>query len=152
MRCIIQIRTFFAISASVILFLTAAAKLIAIFQHRPFIDLRDPVFNSLTTRDTLTVASILELGVAVFVLLKRKDLISMVAVSWLVAVFVTYRILMQAFFASRPCHCLGGILDWTHLPQDVLDALPKVLLLYMGIGSISFLLATNVLKKEIVNS
>lgn len=127
-----------------LLVLTAMAKLVAIFQRKKFLLLPDPVFSSFTTRDSMIIAVIMEFIVAVFMFYKRKGLSPMVACSWLVSIFICYHMLARAFFAKKPCHCLGGVLDWTGLPQKVLDAIPIAMLCYMGIGSLVFLIAASV--------
>jgi hypothetical protein len=138
-------RKYFSISVSLLLVFTATAKLVALFQHKKFLLLPDPVFSSIMTRDTMILAVILEIMVAVFMFYKRKSLSAMVACSWVVSIFVCYRMLERAFFAKKPCHCLGGVLDWTGLPQKVIDAIPIATLCYMGIGSLFFLVAASVL-------
>lgn len=132
----------FAKSVSFLLVLTAVAKLIAILEHKQFLMLPDAVFSTLTTRDSLAIAAVLELVVAVFVFLKAKHLSAMVACSWLVSVFVCYRMLAKAFFYSKPCNCLGGVLDWTGISRRVLDVLPIIILCYIGVGSFCFLFAS----------
>jgi hypothetical protein len=143
-----RLRCFFAISVSVFLFLAAIAKLIAIAQRESFLAYPDYVFNaiipSFTTQDALSLAATLEIVAAGFMLLKRRRLSSMVACSWMTAIFVSYRLLAKAFFAPKPCHCLGGILDWTGMSEKVLYALPVVLLWYMGVGSAIFLFVSSI--------
>ena len=93
-------RKFFSISVSLLLGFTAIAKLVAVFQHKKFLLLPDPVFPSIITRDSMITAVILEVMVAVFMFYKRKSLSAMVACSWLASIFVCYRMLARAFFAK----------------------------------------------------
>jgi len=139
----LTLRVFFVTSVSWLLLFTALAKITAIIQQKAFLPLPDPVIPAITTRQSMLAAIILELGVAAFMFVRRKRLSAMVGCSWLVSIFVCYRMLAYAFFAKKPCPCLGGVLDWTRLPQAFLDTIPIIILCYMGIGSLLFLLLSN---------
>jgi len=137
-------RTIFATSVSLLLLFTAIAKIVAIVQPRSYLALSDPVISSITTRQSMLVAIILEMSVAVFVFVRRKRLSAMVGCSWLVSIFVGYRMLAYALFTKKLCPCMGGVLDWTRLPQALLDIIPIIILCYIGIGSMIFLLLSNI--------
>lgn len=136
-------RNRFAVSVVAILIGTAAAKVLALARHRPFLADLDWVVPRLTVRDTMVAAVILEVGVAVFIWVCRNRLSAMVACFWLVLVFVCYRVAAVELFVPRPCPCLGDLLDWTGLPQWSKDRLPLALLCYMGLGSLFFLARTS---------
>jgi len=135
-------RTRFAVSVVLLLIGTAAAKVIAIARHKPFIAQLDGVVPHLTVRDTMVAAVVLEVGFAVFIWVCRSRLSAMVACSWLVLLFVCYRVAAWELFVRRPCPCLGDVLDWTRLPQWSKDHLALALLCYMGVGSLFFLTRT----------
>jgi hypothetical protein len=143
-----DIREYFSVSVSLLLVFTALAKLVAILQHKKFLLLPDPVFSPIIILDSMIIAAIFELIVAAFVFYKRKSLSAMVACSWLTGVFFSYRMLERAFFAKRPCPCLGGILDWTGLSRDVMDWIPVIMLCYIGVGSLLFLIFANASTKH----
>jgi hypothetical protein len=143
-----QLRGHFAVSVASLLLLTAIAKLISLAQKRPFLRIPDGVFPFLITRDVLAIAVLLEITVAAIMFFKRNDSIAVVACSWLVVMLVFYRLLAKALFVRQPCHCLGGLFDWIRLPRYVLDAIPVVLLYYMGVGSIIFLFSTKHVNRQ----
>ena len=138
-----QLRMFFSLSVSLLLFFTATAKFCAVIQHRPFLFVPDPVFSFTTEMRITWVSMLLEYCATVFIFFNRRYLSAMVACSWLASLFVCYRMLAYAFFAKKPCPCLGRVLDWTGLSQAALDAIPIIILCYMGIGSLLFLLLSN---------
>jgi hypothetical protein len=140
----LKMRTCFAVSVAAILLFTALAKIVAIAQHKPFLALNDPIITIFRIKDSIAMAAFLEVVVATFMLLKRQHLTAMVACSWLSVIFLCYRLLKRAVFYQEPCHCLGTIFDWTGIPQSISNAIPVILLWYMGVGSLFFLFVSNV--------
>ena len=143
-----KMRQWFCISVSILLCLSAAAKIISIAQHRRFLNVPDGVFTNLTTRDMFIMAIILETLTAVFIFIKQKHLSALVVCCWLVSTFVAYRMLRVIFYAYTPCHCLGDVLDWTGLSDKALDEVPKVLLWYFGVGSLAFLFLSSTFERR----
>ena len=148
MKTIVQTRATFILSVGFLLFVTAAAKLIGIIQNRPFLGHPDGVFPFLATREVLGISALLELTVATIMLMKKEEQIGLVACLWLVVVFVAYRVLAKLLFLQAPCHCLGGLLDWTYLPRRVIESIPIALLCYMGGGTVLYLVARNYSSKD----
>ena len=144
---LVTLRSAFAVSVSLLLLLTAIAKTIAIVQHKPFLQRPDGVFPHLTKGDSLMLAIVGEVLVAVFMIIRSRHVFSMVVCSWLVACFVSYRLTYFLLAIPGPCGCLGGVLDWTSIPRPWLNIVPLLLLCYMGIGSLFFLLAGGVPEK-----
>lgn len=142
--------SWFCVSVSVLLVLTATAKFIALMEGKPFLAIPDGVFTTIPTGDLLMLAAVLEVLVAAVVFFKRKDPFASVVCFWLVSVFVAYRLLAKALYAHRPCRCLGGVLDWTKLPTSVLDALPIIILVYIGTGSLLYLLLNALKNRQFV--
>src|SRR4051812_24761404 len=101
----------FSVSVSLLLFLTALAKIVTLVQQRPFLATYDtvftavPIFRTFTIGDSLTIAAILEIGVAILLLLRLRNLSSMLVCALLVAVFSSYRELRHALHAAEPCRC-----------------------------------------------
>jgi len=108
--CAGKSRVCFATSVSCILLLTVIAEIIAILQQKSFLRLPDPVMSSMTVRQSLLLAIVLEISFAVYIFVLRKRLSTMVGCSWLVSTFVCYRMLAYSFFSKKPCPCLGEFL------------------------------------------
>jgi hypothetical protein len=140
MKRLSQWRTHFACSISILLLVSAAAKLIGIFQNKPFLAMPDGVFPSFETQQLLIAAIIIEITMAAFIFVKRSKSSSALACLWLTAIFLLYHILASLLYVQQPCHCLGGIFDWTRIPQKILNELPVFLLAYMGFGGAVFFL------------
>jgi hypothetical protein len=146
-RLIIQRR--FCNSVSILLCLTALAKIITIVQHRRFLDIPDGVFKPVTNQDTMALAATLEILTAVFMFVRRERLSAMVACSWLVGIFVVYRMLGKILYVQQRCPCLGGVLDWTGISPKVLDTIPVALLWYFGVGSLTSLFLSSIASKDL---
>jgi hypothetical protein len=139
---------YFSVSVACLLVFTAAAKIVAILQHKQFLFLPDPVFSFSTVNATMIIAVAIEIFAAGFLFYNARKLSAMVACSWLTSTFVCYRMLAHAFFAKKPCHCLGGVLDWTGFSENILNAIPIFVLFYIGIGSLSFLFIESAFTKN----
>ena len=143
------LQQWFCISVSILLALTALAKIISIAQHKRFLDVPDGVFKPAPIRDTLALAATVEILTAVFMFVRRKRLSAMVACSWLVGVFVVYRMLVKILYVQGRCPCLGRVLDWTGFSPKVLDTIPVALLWYFGVGSLTFLFLSSYASKDL---
>lgn len=134
------------------LMLTASAKIISIIQSKPFLNYPDPVFThlspTLVTKQALEIAALAEICVGSIMFIKRKSLFAPLARFLLVSCFVCYRMLATVFAYTRPCSCLGRVLDWTGFNPIVLDDIPIAILWFMGIGSCFFLIAACILDKS----
>jgi len=148
MKRLLFLQQCFSISVSIILVLTALAKIISIAQHRRFLDVPDGVFGQLPMRETLALAATMEILTAGFMFVRRKRLSAMVACSWLVSIFVVYRMLARILYVPGRCPCLGGVLDWTGISPKVVDAIPVALLWYFGVGSLTFLFLSSYASKD----
>lgn len=142
MNDLVKLRAWFLVSVGLLLFLTSAAKFVALTQHKPFLAGEDPLFTFLATRQTLAIAATLELAVAGWMFARRRQCVTLLVCSWLVYVFICYRSLSKVGFGARTCPCLGGVLDWTGISPSILNAIPVVMLWYMGVGSLMFLAAS----------
>lgn len=129
----------FSLSVVSLLTLTAAGKIVSIAQVKPFTTVADGVFPFVSTGSVLALGALLEIATALHMACNTKRIVSMVSCFWLASAFLSYRLLAAAFFVGRPCKCLGGVLDWTGLPEKVLDAIPALMLGYMELGSLAFL-------------
>ena len=94
-------------SASCILLLTAALKLIGL-GNRAFSG-ADPVIQFLTGRELLVIASLIEIAVVVLVLQRRVATWSKLsALLWLSAIFATYKVGLAAVHFLPSCGCPGA--------------------------------------------
>lgn len=133
-----KIRKLFLFSVALLLFATAVAKIIAIVQHKKFLDVSDGVIPNVTLLFSTTVAVVLEVIVA-FGTLYWKKTISLVAPLWLVFTFTTYRLTASALHVPDSCPCLGRIFDWSRLSNEMLDLIPILILSYIGFGCVAML-------------
>jgi hypothetical protein len=134
-----KIRKLFLFSVALLLFATAVAKIIAIAQHKKFLDVPDGVIPNVTILFSTVVAVVLEVIVAFGALLGGKT-ISLVAPLWLVFTFTTYRLTASALHVPHPCPCLGRMLDWSGLSNEMLDLIPILILAYIGVGCVVMLI------------
>ena len=93
---------------SAVLFgLTGGLKLITSLSDERMLSLQDGLFSFLTLRQLMFASSVLELGVAFYILIGRKSALKLPSVIWLCAVIISYRLGMIAVDAKQPCACLG---------------------------------------------
>jgi len=131
----------FVISVFVILLLSSITKFISISQSIRILQFRDPVLAPLLIKHSTAAAAIIELAVAVYMIMKRKQIVSLSICSWLVFVIVCYRWLDKTPFTRKYCNCFGGLLSWLGLPDYYERAIPIALLIYMGSGCVIFMIA-----------
>lgn len=125
---------------AVLLCLTAAAKLVAVFQAQRVLDQRDAVFAFWTVREVLAVAAALELAVVAVIASKRVSSgFKLASILWLALIFLTYRFALYAVGFVGYCHCLGEWTEWMHLPQAKSEVAAKGLLAWLLIGSSALL-------------
>ena len=127
-------------AAALIFAITAAVKLLGgALGAEGLLRENDPLFG-LRFVSLIQIAAVLELGVALVCLL-RPVIEGLVAVAWLSADVLAYRIGLWWTGWQKPCACLGNLTDALHISPQVADNVMKGLLAFMLIGSVSLLVA-----------
>jgi hypothetical protein len=128
----------FLFSCSIILTITALAKLYSLTGHAGILGLSDPLLR-VSNRVLLWAAGLLELGVVAFLLLTENDMRKCACVCCLALVFTTYRLGISWLHHPQPCPCLGSITQKLGIRPETADLFLKISLAYMLLGSIFFL-------------
>ena len=121
-------------SISVVLLITGLAKIYSVLHPEPFMLANDPVFTFLKIRQLLFLAALLEIVLALYVGLSETKMCGMAATSVFVALIGSYRFIFLSTFFSQ-CSCMGSLLDWLKLPQQVKNTIPILVLAYLGLAS-----------------
>jgi hypothetical protein len=128
----------FLFSCSIILTLTALAKLYSLTGHAGILGLSDPLLG-VSNRVLLWAAGVLELGVVVFLLLTEDDMRKCACICCLAFVFATYRLGIFWLHHPQPCPCLGTLTQKLRIRPETADLFLKWMLAYMLLGSVFFL-------------
>jgi hypothetical protein len=128
---------FFFLAASA-LTLTAVAKLIGAGGGAKVLKLRDPIL-SLSNQDAFTLAATVELVVAGYLFFGKNEQWKLLAIAWLSTNLLAYRLAMWSGNITRPCGCLGDVMDWWPWLKVHQDGVMKGLLAFMLVGAYGFL-------------
>jgi hypothetical protein len=128
----------FIISAALLLFLTAVAKIWSAFGHAKLLEEIDPITN-ITFRNLLLMVAIAELAVAGVCFFGKSKTLALGLIAALATNFFVYRLALWKVGWTKPCSCLGNFAQALHLPPELTDNVMKVTLLYLLIGSYGIL-------------
>jgi len=128
----------FLYSATVVLLLTALAKLISSFGNGTILQTRDPL-TGFQFEDLLRIVGCIEIAIAVTCFYSKRMWFSAGLVAWLATNFLIYRIGLDVVNYHRPCSCMGNLTDALHIPPQTAEAAMKIILAYLLIGSYSIL-------------
>jgi hypothetical protein len=131
---------FFVISTSVLLIVTAVAKIISSTGSAHILQYADPIFG-LSFRHMLSIAAILELIIGALGLIgaaglfAKNPMLRVSLIAWFATGLLLYRVSLVAINYHRPCLCMGYLSDALHIPPQVADNTMKSFLGYMLVGS-----------------
>lgn len=125
----------FLMSAALMLIWTAGFKLATIVVDDPRLRQLDPVLT-LTVREVLLAAALLETVVAAYVLQTRCPAKRAIILLGFSGSLLLYRFLLWQIDPQARCNCLGFGFPWLRLPEIALDRLAFVLLAYFIAGSL----------------
>src|SRR6267142_601234 len=125
---------FFFFSSSVLICITAIAKLISSYGTGRVLQMPDPIFGIAFSKVFWIVGSI-ELVVAALVVLSKKLFFRAGLIAVLATSFTIYRLGLLWIGYHKPCPCLGVLTDALHIPPDTADMAMKIILAYLLIGS-----------------
>lgn len=128
----------FLLSCCVILTLTAGAKLYSATDHVGILEVTDPLLG-VSNRALLWTVGVLELGIAVFLLAGKNDIIKCACVGWLALNFALYRLGMFWLHPGKLCPCLGTLTHKLHLKPETANWILWLIVIYMLSGSVFFL-------------
>ncbi len=138
-----SLQRIFILSASLVLMLTALAKLITAWSgDEKLMTSVDPVFGMSFKFIFLAVGGI-EIAVAVFCVFGKKMLFEQATVlCWLALSMVLYRVGLYVTGYNKPCGCIGDVTEALGISEAIADKGLKFILAYLVIGS-SYLLIAN---------
>lgn len=135
--------TGFLIGACCILSAAAVGKIMTLSKGERILELVDPVVPLFTRGQTMGIASALELGCLVLILLTvgAKPEIPVKTVLWISSLFLAYRFGLWATAPGQvpPCPCLGSIGDALGLTDMEIELVTRACLVYLLVGSVGIL-------------
>jgi hypothetical protein len=140
----------FIVSASIILILTAVAKIVSAFGSVSVLDVADPLFG-IPFRHLMLAVGVTELIVAAICLCTKNTTLSIGLIAWIATQFLLYRFALWAVGWQKPCGCLGHVTDALNISAHTADWIMKGALTYLFAGS-WFLLSSGYLKKSRVST
>jgi hypothetical protein len=128
----------FVYSTALMLFLTAAAKFVAVAGHQKVFEVRDPVLG-VPFAILLSFVALFELIVATVCMLGERRELQLCLIAWLANMFLGYRIGLRWLDYHKPCPCLGNLTGALPISPGIADSVMKLVLAYLLIGSYTFL-------------
>jgi hypothetical protein len=128
-------------AASVILCVTAVAKLSVLFSDSRVLNRADPVFEFLNVRQLMLCAGLVEFIVVSVLLANRATAFSkLTALFTLSLAFLAYRTTRYILGVITPCNCMGVLVDWIpFLSPSVVDKSSMIMSGMLFTGSIGLL-------------
>jgi hypothetical protein len=126
-------------SISLLLIITAGAKLVSSGSGSKILDLNDPIFQ-IPFQYMLWGSSLMELAVSLVCLSNRQTWVQATAIAWLSTNFLMYRIGLWLVDYRQPCSCMGRLTDGLHISAEHAEIVMKVILTYLLVGSYATLM------------
>jgi hypothetical protein len=117
-----------------LLFVTAAAKLISSFGNAKILEQPEPILG-ISFRCLFWIVGIIELLVSFFCFFCKCLWVRLGLIAWLATNFLGYRITLDLIGYHRPCLCLGNLTDALHISPQMASVAMEIILLYLLIGS-----------------
>jgi hypothetical protein len=133
-----KIFRYFIITASILLGITAIAKIISALGSARLLLEPDPL-TGLSFRHLMLLAGLTELAISCLCLFINRQKLNAILIAWLSTSFVIYRLGLWWLNWQRPCHCLGYFTDALHMSPEMADTAMKIVLCYLLLGSYSTL-------------
>lgn len=133
-----RVAKFFFVSSAILLLVTGAAKLYSTAGSARILLVIDPLLG-ITNRHLMFGTGLAELGIGLYLLVGRSDLARGLVVFWLSSNFMFYRVVSE-LLNVKMCPCLGSLgANLPFSPEQVSNML-MIVVLYIFLGSTSFLL------------
>jgi hypothetical protein len=120
--------------AGILLFFTAAAKLVSSFGDAKLLQHPDPLLG-ISNQHVFWFVSTLELAIALVCLSNRALALKAGLVAWLATVFIVYRLGLLWIGYEKPCSCLGNLTDLLLIPRETANTAITVILAYLFMAS-----------------
>jgi len=128
----------FIYTSSVMLFLTALAKLISSFGDVAILQEVDSVLL-VSYRTEFIVVAVIEFVVVLCCFISKSSCFKLVLIAWLATCFIVYRLGLLWVGSESYCPCLGNLTDTIGISTKFADIAMKVLLFYLFVGSYTLL-------------
>jgi hypothetical protein len=127
-------RWVFRICAAILL-VAAAFKLNSALYEIRLLGVANPLLDFLSNRQVLVVAAVVEIAVAWVLLSAQSNRSRAFYLSWIVAVFISYRGGLWLIRAPEPCGCLGSIGQWLGISDAATNMLSLITLSVLAVAA-----------------
>lgn len=135
-----RLKRYFIKSVALILVITALLKILTLVSLGSKLNIADPLFFFLSNRILITLAVIIELAVAGFLVARADCKIQLFLIFWLSCLFLLYHIGLWMSGYKYTCYCAGTAFSWeVILPINGMFVI-RFLLGYMLVGSGFFII------------
>jgi len=117
-----------------LLFITGMAKIASAFGGMPVLKVDDPIFK-IPFRYVFLIVGNLEVFIALMCFFNKQIWIRAGLIASIATNFLIYRFALFWIGWQKPCHCLGDLTGVLHISPEAADAVMKVVLAYLLIGS-----------------
>lgn len=124
----------FIFSASILLALSAIAKLVSACGAAAILERHEPLFG-LSYRLLFIAAGSLEFAMAVFCFLAKSTFMRVGIIVWLSTIILIYRLSMPVVGYHQACPCLGNVTEMLHVSAHAANIVMKFVLAYLLSGS-----------------
>jgi hypothetical protein len=127
-------------SACILLF-ASLAKAASLNQDLQILRMHDGILHFLTKSQLLIIVGCLEfvVGASLWLMPNLRVRTKLSMVTWIAALFLTYRLGLLISGDPTPCKCLGDLLGWTGLSDEVVEAISVSMLFYLLLPSAGWL-------------
>ena|SRR5260370_661805 len=140
-RCCSAVESIFVWSACCVFLVTAFSKLGSAFQLQGYLDLPDPLFGFISTRQVCLLGALLEVSAVFSIIWLTTTTARLAILAWIGTIFLVYRAGVAWVQTSRlPCPCLGTFGTWLHVDPQLVGLTATILLAYLLISSYGLLL------------
>lgn len=124
----------FVYFTSLLLLVTALAKIISSTGKAPILKTTDPILMLPYRLVFLDVGGI-ELIVALICIFGKQLVLKLRLIAWLATMILMYRVGLWWIDWRRPCICLGNLTDALHISPQAAETIMKIIVGYLLVGS-----------------
>lgn len=131
MRTLQTFENIYLKSSSVLLFLTATAKLISASQKASVLAMPDPLMGFVSIRQISIIAGVVEVAVAIYIFSPQNVIAQLKTIAWLSFLFIAYHLGLRVIGFHGMCPCLGDPNAWLKLSDSSINTVVIYLLSYL---------------------
>ena len=120
----------FIFLAAILLFATAAAKILSGLGDARVLQRHDPIFG-IPYRHLFFLIGFLELAVSLFCFFGKRLIFKSGLVAWLSTCFLLFHLSLPWVGYKRPCPCLGNLTGAIHLSPVTASNIMRIVLIYL---------------------